>query len=114
VDGNKRLEDWIRDLNDERAPVRCTAAYELGKIPDDEAVRALARVLKDEYLSVRRYAAESLGLIGNDGAVESLIEALDDENSDFQTTVTEALGKITNQVFSTSGEWKAWFDKIRS
>lgn len=105
----KSTEAWILDLGDERAPTRCTAAYELGKIGDNQAVEHLATVLKDCYFSVRLCAAEALGLIGNREAVGPLIKALGDDDRVFREAVLSALAKITNEFFSTPKEWTDWF-----
>ncbi|MHC5037897.1 MAG: HEAT repeat domain-containing protein [Planctomycetota bacterium] len=108
----KPTKAWIQDLCDERAPTRCTAAYELGKIGDHRAVMHLVKALKDGYFSVRQYAAESLGILGNKRAIEPLIAALEDDNLDLREAVAGALAKITNQFFSTSEEWYDWFDGV--
>ncbi|MHC4600678.1 MAG: HEAT repeat domain-containing protein [Planctomycetota bacterium] len=111
MESDKSTEAWILDLGDKRAPTRCTAAYELGKIGDNRAIEHLASVLKDGYFSVRQHAAESLGIIGHGDAVGPLIEALEDENQDFRAAVVCALTKITNHFFSTPEEWVDWFRK---
>jgi HEAT repeat protein len=111
MEPEKSTEAWIRDLMDEKAPTRCTAAFELGKTRDRRAVEHLALTLKDGYESVRRYSAESLGNIGHNSAVEPLIDALKDDDQDFRAIVATALAKITNLVFATPEEWTDWFRK---
>lgn len=109
MEDGKPTDSWIRDLYDEKAPTRCTAAYELGKAGDLRAVAHLVKALKDAYFSVRRYAAESLGILGNEEAVGGLIEALDDDDLDFREAVVGALARITNQFFSSPEEWNEWY-----
>jgi HEAT repeat protein len=111
MESGKSTEAWIRDLGDKRAPTRCTAAYELGRIGDNQAIEHLATVLKDGYFSVRQHAAESLGTIGHEDAIGPLIEALEDENQDFRAAVVCALAKITDLFFSSPEEWVDWFRK---
>jgi HEAT repeat protein len=109
----KSTEDWIRELIDERAPTRCTAAYELGKIGDCLAVDHLTLTLKDAYLSVRYYSAESLGNIGHRRAIPPLIKALTNKDQNFRTIIKDALKKITRLLFSSSDEWRDWFRKTK-
>jgi HEAT repeat protein len=110
----KSTEAWIRDLSDERAPTRCTAVYELGRIGDGRAVEHLVSALTDTYLSVRQYAAESLGILGNREAIGPLVKALEDDDLTSRAIIANALTKITSRFFSTPDEWSHWYWKAYS
>ena len=113
MDSGKDVKELLLELKDERAPVRCTAAYELGKIGSEVAVEHLVALLKDDYLSVRICAAEALGNICDKRAIRPLIEVVGNEDLDISDAVVTALQKITGQTFKNPDEWKVWFETMK-
>ena len=91
-----------RDLKDEDATVRRSAADALGQI-GPAAVATLIEALKDEDVVVRYLAAVALGRIGPEAkaAVPALIEALKDEDANVRRSAAVALGQIGPAAVAT-------------
>jgi HEAT repeat protein len=100
-DLQKRVEDLIKDLKDERVEVRRLAVEALVRI-GESAVPALGEALKDQGEWVRVGAAEALGRIGPEAksAVPALVEALKDQIVGVRRRAAEALGIIGSEAKS--------------
>lgn len=105
----RRRAAWILgELRDRRALAPLIAAVEgsadpdllegaveaLGKLGDERAVDALARLLRSSYLSVRLKAVEALRSIGGPRATEAMRSALDDPNVSVREKATRALHEL--------------------
>ncbi|MHC4597908.1 MAG: HEAT repeat domain-containing protein [Planctomycetota bacterium] len=114
MDSDEDVKELLQGLKDERAPVRCTAAYELGKIGSEVAVEHLVALLEDDYISVRICAAEALGHICDKRAIRPLIEVVGNEGLGITDAAVTALQKITGQTFGNPGKWEVWFETMKS
>ena len=92
--GDKGVEEWIRDLQDKNPVVRWTAAEELGRTRDGRAVEPLIAALQDRDEGVRREVVRALGQIGDPRATQPLGEMLDDNNDLVRTSALWALERI--------------------
>jgi len=96
----KRINELIAQLGDEKDSVRRDAAWNLGKIADSktaksfigEAVQPLIKNLADKNPGVRTYAASALGKIGDLKALQPLIKVLEDSDSNVRLFAANALG----------------------
>ena len=95
--GDKGVEEWIRDLQDKNPVVRWTAAEELGRTRDGRAVEPLIAALQDGDEGVRREVVRALGQIGNSRATEPLGEMLDDNDDLVRTSALWALERIRDE-----------------
>ncbi len=98
----KRIEELIAQLGDEKDSVRRDAAWNLGRIADSktakpfakEAVQPLIKALADKQSGVRTYAAYALGKIGDLTALHPLINTLEDSDSNVRLFAANALGAL--------------------
>lgn len=93
------IDTLISQLKSNKTSVRITAARELGKLGDKQAVEPLIACLNDKSVKVgiaRAAAAKALAEIGDHRAVESLIASLSDEtlNDLSRAAMPKALAKI--------------------
>jgi HEAT repeat protein len=80
--GEPAVMPLITALKDSVPYKRETAAWALGRLHDDRAVKPLNTVLlKDNDSDARLFAAESLGLLAEHGAVHTLVVAMSDRDS---------------------------------
>ena len=68
LQGEKRMEELISDLQDEKSLVRWQAAEQLGRAKDARAVEPLIEALRDGDEGVRREVIKALGEIGSSRA----------------------------------------------
>ena len=87
-------------LENERAPVRASAAFMLGFIDSEYSVSQLATVLRngEEALSVRGAAANSLARLGNRDCIEALLDMAVSDDAVSQAA-SAALGDVTASAF---------------
>jgi HEAT repeat protein len=90
----RAVEPLIRQLEDNDAGVRVSAAEALGELGEKQAVEPLIRLLQDDNASVRMAVARALGELGEKQAVEPLIRQLEDNDASVRGTVAEALGEL--------------------
>ncbi len=92
--GEKGVEELIRDLQDESPVVRWTAAEGLGRAKDVRAVEPLIAALRDKDEGVCREVVRALGEIGDPRAVGPLGEMLKDKDEFICINALGALEKI--------------------
>jgi HEAT repeat protein len=75
--------------------VRETAAWALGEMKDERAVRELiARLARDKDANVRGRSAWALGEMKAAAATEALTAALNDEDQEVRSEARQALAEI--------------------
>ncbi|MBI4051299.1 MAG: HEAT repeat domain-containing protein [Elusimicrobia bacterium] len=79
-------------LKGKQAHVREAAAYSLGILRDEVAIKPISALLKDPDLTVRKSAAQALGKIASPKSIPFLLKTLEDD--DIREEVAEALGVI--------------------
>jgi HEAT repeat protein len=94
VQGEKGVEELIRDLQDEKPLIRWQAAEQLGRAKDARAVGPLIEALGDGDEGVRREVTKALGEIGSSRAVEPLGRMLEDPDELVRLNTLAALEKI--------------------
>ncbi len=98
----QNVSELVKDLNDQKADVRVSAARALEGIGPEAkaAVPALSEALKDEDSGVRRAAVGALGRLGPEAkaAVRALIEALKDEDANVRRNAAIALKRIRSDA----------------
>jgi hypothetical protein len=82
-------------LKDTNVNAVASAAYALGEIRAEKAIRPLLDIIGQDDIAIRSKAVEALAKIG-DPAVKGLIEALDDENWVARNSAAIALGEMVN------------------
>ena len=87
------FQDSLQQLNDEKAKVRMTAAWDLGKSGDARAVDPLIKHLDDKDEDVRAWVVLALANLGQP-AIDPLIEALKDDSCTIRWQASAALGLI--------------------
>lgn len=94
----KSIDHVMAVLNDKDSVRRSSAAWTLGEIKDQRAVKPLINALKDEDLIVRRMSAEALGKLKNPKAVSSLIAIAMEKNSEYflRRNAVKALSEIAD------------------
>lgn len=95
--GEKGLEELIKDLQDENPLIRWTAAGELGRARDVRAVDPLIEALQDTDKGVRREVVKSLETIGDPRAVEPLGRMLEDDDEVVRMNALRALRMIGDE-----------------
>lgn len=95
--GEKGLEELIKDLQDENPLIRWTAAGELGRARDVRAVDPLIEALQDTDKGVRREVVKSLETIGDPRAVEPLGRMLEDDDEIVRMNALRALRMIGDE-----------------
>ncbi len=93
----RNLDAALRDVVDVKAPVRASAAHDLGRQDDEHrerVVRALETALKDEEPIVRAAAAEALGDLRALEALAPLLVAVEDEDGSVREQAIVALGEL--------------------
>ncbi|UCC66491.1 MAG: HEAT repeat domain-containing protein [Deltaproteobacteria bacterium] len=95
--GEKGIEELIKDLQGENALVRWTAAGELGRARDVRAVEPLIEALQDTDKGVRREVVKALGTIGDPRAVEPLGRMLEDDDEVVRMNALRALQMIGDE-----------------
>ena len=95
---DRRVSTLIQALQDPDAKVRQRAAYALGDIRTETAVRGLIQALQDADADVRRSVAYALGKIGTETAVPALIQALQHSDAVVRRSAAYALGKIGTET----------------
>ncbi|MFA5795232.1 MAG: HEAT repeat domain-containing protein [Candidatus Brocadiia bacterium] len=92
----KALNETINEKEyRKQADVVCAAAYALGLLKDNSAVKTLAAYLSGELKSdtrIRSYAALALGHIGSKDAFQELKKSAGDKDRGVRTSVAIALG----------------------
>jgi HEAT repeat protein len=94
VDALQQLLGHDPEKKKENVYMQKSAAFALGEIQSDKAIKSLIGVLNNESDFVRRSAVDALGKIQSNEAVEPLIKMLADENEDVRRSVVDALGEI--------------------
>jgi HEAT repeat protein len=94
--GTPAVEPLIVALDDKDSVVRLRAAWALGRIGDERAVRKLILTLRDGDWSVRMRAAEALGTLKAHQATDALLLLLWDKNIDVRRHAIAALAKIAD------------------
>ena len=94
LQGEKRVEELISDLQDEKPLVRWQAAEQLGRAKDARAVLPLIEALGDGDEGVRREVIKALGEIGSSRAVKPLGQMLEDPDELVRLNTLVALEKI--------------------
>ena len=94
--GEKRVDEFIRNLHDKNPLVRWSAAEELGRIKDVRTVEPLIEALRDNDEEVRREVVRALGEIKDPRAVNPLGALLKDKDESVRINVLLALEKIGN------------------
>lgn len=94
LQGEKGVEELIRDLQDENPLVRWQAAEQLGRAKDARAVDPLIEAVGDGDEGVRREVIKALGEIGNPRAVGPLGGMLEDPDELARLNTLAALEKI--------------------
>lgn len=92
--GNGSVEPLMRVLKQPSSTARRHAAWALGALEDQRAVKALVAALKDTEPSVREQVAWALGAIGDSAATAALVEALKDGAARVRQQAAWALGAI--------------------
>jgi VWFA-related protein len=88
------LDTLLRDLDDRDEGLRADAAYELGFIGDDRAIKGLIAALRDREHEVRRLAAEALERQAAAEAIPRLVESLADDDEAVRQAAAGALTRI--------------------
>ncbi len=84
----------VAALFDDKVAVREEAAYALGEIDDESAVKVLQLVLMDPSRRVREAAIDSVSGIGGEDAAWALASALTDTSGALREEAVYALGEI--------------------
>lgn len=94
----RTFEAALRDLADQRASVRASAASDLANFSDEplrsRAAQRLAQALDDTAAEVRASAAQSLGELGDSPSVPALARRVADADPLVRQLAIEALGAI--------------------
>ena len=93
--GSRSFDPLLRSLKHSAWSARRNAAWALGAIDDERAVKALVEALIDPEPRVREQVAWALGAIGDEAAVPALIGALKDDNAKVRSQAAWALGVVT-------------------
>jgi HEAT repeat protein len=93
----RNFDAALRDVVNENAAVRASAARDLGHQSDedrDKAIRALEAALTDKDASVRSTAAEALGDLHAVDALDALLTAVEDSDPGVRQQAICALGEL--------------------
>ena len=85
------FQDYLKQLGDQKAKVRMTAVWALGKSGDGRAVEPLIQRLGDEDKDVRQWTVLALSRLGQP-AIDPLISVLADNRSAMRWQAAAALG----------------------
>jgi nitrite reductase/ring-hydroxylating ferredoxin subunit len=94
--GTPAVEPLIAALDDRDSVVRLRAAWALGRIGDERAVKKLILTLRDGDWSVRMRAAEARETLRAHQATDELLFLLRDKNADVRRHAIAALTKIAD------------------
>jgi hypothetical protein len=89
------VDPLLEMLKDSNSSIVASAAYALGELKTERAIKPLLGVLGVDDQLVRKNAVEALAKIG-DPAVRGIIEALDDNNWVTRNSASIALGEMVN------------------
>ncbi len=94
----KRLNYYLRRLEDDNESIRWTAAESLGRLEDPAAVGPLIDTLWDDDARVRMKAAWALGQIGDPRAIRPLQELYRIENENVREIIEKAINEVKRRM----------------
>ncbi len=94
--GAPAVEPLMAALDNKDSVVRLRAAWALGRIGDERAVKKLILTLQDGDWSVRMRAADALGILRAHEATSALLLLLRDKSADVRRHAIAALTKIAD------------------
>src|SRR5688572_9961535 len=93
--GTRSFDPLLRSLKHSAWSARRNAAWALGAMDDERAVKALIDALKDPEPQVREQAAWALGAIGDHRAMDPLLPLLKDADVRVRRQAAWAIGVVT-------------------